>query len=395
MKKDLFTKNLISIYLGFLSLILLTFFINIWFYCQSNIRTISSQVKSNSYDLYKISQILENNSANKLLTGTSITKNGEHFFSAGDENPFHFFLNQYTMEFKSVNDTIKVKFTFKIDLYFLLPYAVVAVLYTLFFFIIANVLLKNKSLEKKYNELASTSFQLSQKLAHDIRSPLSTLNLISSKISDDDLREIQLAVVDKINLIANEHLEKSKIYDLEIRVTKSFNTSTENYGVDVMAQPYSLQSYFERFEQEYQIRKSLISQKLEININYLLIKNKFVSKELENLIYRSMNNFIQNSIDATASNGVIKIYVSSPTNKKNHSLSIIIEDNGKGIPQLILERLGKERISFGKDLTGTDGCIKSGNGIALLNAKQDLQLCGADLEIFSIEGAGTKVVINL
>ena len=39
--------------------------------------------------------------------------------------------------------------------------------------------------------------------------------------------------------------------------------------------------------------------------------------------------------------------------------------------------------------------IQSGNGIALLNAKHDLKLLGADFEIKSIEQSGTKVTIYL
>lgn len=72
--------------------------------------------------------------------------------------------------------------------------------------------------------------------------------------------------------------------------------------------------------------------------------------------------------------------------KSDEALEILFKDNGRGIPQEILSKLLRERITFGKT---------NGNGIGLTHAKEVLQKAGGSIQIESSLGRGTTVAVKL
>lgn len=386
MKKDLSTNHLIAIYMCLLALIILTLFINTWFYFQYNFRIIDSQIKQNVTDLYKISQILENNYSNKMLSFAELKKNDSIYFTTDKQFNLFFLIDNYQIEIQNNNDIIKINLDLKATSSIVIPYLIITIIYTVFFLTGSFMFLKNQKLKTDYQNLLTNSFKLSQKLAHDIRSPLSTLNLISSKLTDLELKDLQQAVVQQINIIAQEHLDHSKSIKIDQPIHKAISP------VNIQKNDSLLSLFFQRLEQEYEFKRFSIPQAFKIDIDYSVLKERSVSQELENLIYRSINNFIQNSVEATPTNGKITLTVSS-SNMPDYNLIISVIDNGKGIPGHIMKRLGKEKISFGKDIVAND--ISSGNGIAILNAAQDLKSLGAKLEIDSQENIGTTIRVYI
>ncbi len=103
-------------------------------------------------------------------------------------------------------------------------------------------------------------------------------------------------------------------------------------------------------------------------------------------------NIINNSIEATSAlAGTIKIEVIQHSGQ----LAVGIQDNGKGIPLNILERLGNEILTHGKE-------TYKGNGLALFNARKDIAAANGTLDIFSTAAneplathKKTEVVIKL
>lgn len=246
--------------------------------------------------------------------------------------------------------------------------------------IVENELNKNK-LRNKEN-----IFNLSQKLAHDIRSPISTLNLISSKIDNTEIKSLQLAVVEQINAIANDLLDenKSNILSGQPSVPNSVNNREKQ----------SLKSIFKNLKNEYAFKKIAIQQDIIFDIDEIQINDSKISAELGTIIYRSVNNFIQNAIEASPlQNSKITIRCIKLNSEKN-MFKISVIDNGKGIPADIIQRLGNEVISYGKD-NQVDLIHNSGSGIALYNAKIDIQKHGGELLIESQIGSGTQVSIRI
>lgn len=208
-------------------------------------------------------------------------------------------------------------------------------------------------------------FELSQKLAHDIRSPISTLNLVSSKISDPEIRNIQLSVVNQINGIANGLLIDSKNPNHAVNLGKLLND----------------------LKKEYELKQANIQRQFIFKVEHKFVHTQF-SYQQSLILYRCLNNFIQNSIEATSENGEINISVFEDL-KKN--VIIQVKDNGKGIPEHVLKQLGKKTITYGKE----DNQFNSGSGIALYNAKKDLNEFGVDLVINSKVGEYTSVEIQI
>jgi hypothetical protein len=129
--------------------------------------------------------------------------------------------------------------------------------------ILENELNKNK-LRNKEN-----LFNLSQKLAHDIRSPISTLNLISSKIDNAEIKSLQLAVVEQINAIANGLLNENK-------------TNIQTSGLPLIPNSFinrekqSLKSIFKNLKNEYAFKKIAIQQDIIFDIYETLIVQLFI-----------------------------------------------------------------------------------------------------------------------
>lgn len=247
--------------------------------------------------------------------------------------------------------------------------------------ILENELNKNKLQNKEI------LFNLSQKLAHDIRSPISTLNLISSKIENAEIKSLQLAVVEQINAIANALLNENK-------------TNTQGSGLHLIPnsinnrEKQSLKSIFKNLKNEYAFKKISIQQDIIFDINEAQINDSRISAELGTIIYRSVNNFIQNAIEASPPPNSTIIVRCIKLNADKNMFEISVIDEGKGIPADIIKRLGNEVISYGKDNEAVLA-HNSGSGIALYNAKIDIHKHGGELLIESQIGTGTQVSIRI
>ena len=247
---------------------------------------------------------------------------------------------------------------------------------------ISTIMIK---IRKSYQDLLENSraqikFDLSKKIAHDIRSPISTLNLISQHIQDPELSNLQKMVVDQINTIANELLVKSnKIGEHYLNNLNNCESQEEIFD------------FFKRIQFEFEFKKSAFTQSINFQIEKDTNRSIYLSREQQGVLYSNINNFIQNSIEATNSDGLIEVILRS-SNRPNKTYEIVVKDNGKGIPDHILQKLGNEVVSYGKD---NNNIFNSGNGIALFNAKKDLKNINADLEIKSVINVGTEVIIYI
>ncbi len=98
------------------------------------------------------------------------------------------------------------------------------------------------------------------------------------------------------------------------------------------------------------------------------------------------NNLIQNSIEATAQINSASILLRTKIIGES-ILQIEIIDNGKGIPPQILEKLGKQKISYDKQQT------TSGTGIGVFNTYNYMKQVGGDMHFESI--LNIKIIITL
>ena len=208
------------------------------------------------------------------------------------------------------------------------------------------------------NERFKAEFNLASQVAHDIRSPLSTLNLlVPSLIAPTiDHKAVLASALSRINSIAESLLDRN-------RKNNSTNFSQELVAV---AKEKDIQLNF------------LGKGELECNVDH----NFNISPDIpSDEALRVISNIINNSIESISSQG--KIWVSAKT-YQNVS-EIIVRDTGIGISKENIKYLFKKGFSSGK---------ATGTGLGLHNAKEVVEKYGGSIFVESDLGKGAVFKIH-
>ena len=222
---------------------------------------------------------------------------------------------------------------------------------------IIDQMLKASELEKRQQELKW--LKLSRKMFHDIRSPLASLNSISEDLHFETAANKTLFAhsITRINDIANSLLSTTQNQVIKLPEFGDINAITK-----------------EILEEKKLEHIDAIFDFIEISKSTSAL---FVASEIK----RIFSNLINNAIESSNAKSKIKIEISH-----NDSFTFIdILDNGAGIPDSVLEKLGVEEITS----------KKSGNGIGFKDAKETLVEWGGNLEIIKTSQEGTHIRLSL
>ncbi len=227
--------------------------------------------------------------------------------------------------------------------------------------------------------------EIAQQVSHDIRSPLSALNMMLMDLKElpEQKRVIVRSALQRINDISNTLLEKSK--------GQAVGSSTQSSPLHGSSTPASsaevvlLSSMVGELLSEKRIQ---FREKIGVSIEEDLTRayGYFVSVNATE-IKRVLSNLINNSIEAFPEG---KGRVTLGIRGYKEIVQIIISDNGKGIPASVLAKLGERGVSHGKESSGT-----SGSGLGVYHAKSTVEGYGGKFEIQSREGHGTLIQIQL
>ncbi|MBC7458265.1 MAG: HAMP domain-containing histidine kinase [Bdellovibrionaceae bacterium] len=223
---------------------------------------------------------------------------------------------------------------------------------------------------------------LSKQVAHDIRSPLSSLNIVLSTMQNEisiEKRELVQNSINRINDIANDLLISSKIAKDDVEVKESFSSPIKNKASGVMLTPL-IEIIVAEKRTQYQNKSGVI---FELDFGGENLPVVASGSDLA----RILSNLLNNSIESfEANHGEIKLSV----RYYEDSAIISIVDNGKGIPASILQQLGTSEVTYGKGSSN-----HSGSGLGIFYAKERVKQWGGDLVILSKEGVGTCVQIKM
>ncbi len=222
-------------------------------------------------------------------------------------------------------------------------------------------------------ERAMAFAELASQISHDIRSPLSALNMVTSSLTEmpEAKRLIVRNATQRINDIANGLLQKSK--------------NIENSVISGAARdPVMLIALLDSIVSE---KRTQFREKIDVEIEGNLVKGYGLFSNIDPAeLSRVISNLINNSIEAFENGkGRVRVSIQASTD----SAMIIIEDNGKGIPPHILTRLGEEGITHGKEGT------QSGSGLGVSHARRTIEGAGGKFAISSSVGKGTKATLTL
>lgn len=223
----------------------------------------------------------------------------------------------------------------------------------------------SKAEQSKFEqELTKTALQV----AHDIGSPLATLEMVvqSPSYSLDEERHTYIRnAVSRIKDISYSLLKKAK-HDL-----------TTMQG-DAISQ-YSLASLIAFVINEKQLQFSP-NIKITFHLNEKLY-GLFATVKASDFC-RIISNLTNNAVDAIDKEGLINIELF----EESDAINLKIIDNGIGIPKDLLPQLGNLGVTFGK---------AQGTGVGLHHAKEMITTWGGQIIINSAEQKGTTVHIKL
>lgn len=242
-------------------------------------------------------------------------------------------------------------------------------------FISAVVLLTVPFIQKIYanqirveleTQQAKVLAKMATQVAHDIRSPLSTIRMILAvpDLNSTDAKELMNSAATRIDEIAQELVDTTKRNKLS-------NIELEPVNLSKL-----LTSLISEKCLEYKNDSSIII-KLNLPEDINILANK---KELS----RSLSNLINNSAEARLTN---HIQIDIVVERSASDVRIHIIDNGTGMPQATIEQILQG--SYQSTKSGT-----SGLGLGLKHANQVMQLMHGRLTIASKPDFGTTITLH-
>lgn len=229
-------------------------------------------------------------------------------------------------------------------------------------FLEATKLAEDLRIEKTKMDAVVT---VAKQVAHDIRSPLSVLNMLVPSLSND------------------ANLEKC---DLLIQATRRIDEIAEDLLAKGKAAVISSQLTSEDVEKVVHEKQMLLaSQSQRARIELTIQKGSLFKTRLSKLDFeRITSNLLNNAIEALThkEDGLITLGISSIDN----STVVVIKDNGVGIDSNVLSKIGINGFTSGKE---------DGNGLGVYHAKSTIEKVGGLFQIQSKYGEGTTVTITI
>lgn len=355
MKKILISR--LPIIIACVTLLLFTCFLRYNLYVNSNqlAKEFANQNFNEIYsiDTLKLSSRL--NSFSRALNWVCIKAevNNSIFFNAEKGKCNTNILQQKVQIIVPEANNLKILLTLKLsnDLELLFSIFLLLQLALIISLIIAT---KRSEADKRQSDL--NFLKLSRKMFHDIRSPLASINTIAEGINFTQAAEEQIfkGSIKRINDIANSLLSTTKRQIIELPSFLEINPIIEEL---IAEKKIEFQSRKLAFAFESTTKANAFFEPIEIK--------------------RILSNLVNNSIEAAND----EICIQLKTQLVDQSFYLDIIDNGTGIPQNILAKLGQDEVST----------KKKGNGLGIKEAADSMKEWNGQLVILKTSPSGTTI----
>jgi len=194
-------------------------------------------------------------------------------------------------------------------------------------------------------------------ISHDLRTPLTRLKLQLSFIKNEELTKKMSLDIDEMEKMLNEYLQFT---------SSTYSEKDETFDISEL-----IESIINKYDND--------------NISIELIPRIYMNGR-KNLIQRSLNNIIDNSIKYATK-------VSIGLSKKNNNIMITIDDDGNGIPEDEYQNVFKPFYKLDK----SRGDSKSSVGLGLSITSDIIKSHGGNiiLEKSSLNGLRVKIFLPL
>lgn len=240
--------------------------------------------------------------------------------------------------------------------------------------------LELQSLENKIRGLLTTVKE------HERNKALIQMGEMATQVAHD-LRNYLLGLNEWLeNISPISSVEKDKAYEYVKAIELMSSNLLKRYKTDRMIinsyqdSPLSLTDQLKKALFLAEIKCKLAQVNLRTNISHEQYP-LFIAVD-SSIFKRIIVNLINNAIEAEpkSRNICLKLFI--------HSSFVVINinDDGKGIPPHVLEKIGKTEVTYGK---------ADGHGIGLYHAYQSLKKWGGALEVYSQEEVGTQLTLRI
>ncbi|MFP5519926.1 MAG: ATP-binding protein [Bdellovibrionia bacterium] len=227
-----------------------------------------------------------------------------------------------------------------------------------------------RRIEKKQAHYA----HLASQVAHDIRSPINTLNHIASTmdLQSENNQELLKKTIERLQLIVSDLIEKR---------TDGFSDDAkvpERKQGNVTANADGLEHVRSLIEEKKALHSDFRGREISLHVE---TSQALLSASLDDLI-RSLSNLLDNSLEAIGLFGKVELIIK----KRNGFLDFVVKDTGPGVPEELLSQIGKPKFSFGKT---------NGSGMGVFKAKRLAEGSGGSFKFESKVGEGTQVTLSI
>jgi len=205
--------------------------------------------------------------------------------------------------------------------------------------------------------------QTAEQVAHDIKSPVSALELILDRLASDNKEYLAMGktALDDIQLLI------SKIGDFDQSIDKDLELS--NLGEN-------LKKIIKQKKVEYEKASNL-------KINFVDNSVTPLKAMINHIEFNTViSNIVNNSVNALQNNGIIEITL----DHTKRDILIKIKDNGRGIAKKDLNKVFLKGVSIDK---------KEGKGLGLNHALEKVLEWKGEIDIRSVESSWTEVIVKL
>ena len=355
MKKILISR--FPLIIASLTLLIVTCFLRYNLYVNSN-QLSREFLNQNSTEIYSIDTLKLSsrlNSFSRALNWVCIQGevNSTSFFHMQKGTCETGFLQQKVQIIVPEANNIKISLTLKLSKDLEILFSLFLVLQLV---LIASLIMATKMSEEEKRQQELKFLQLSRKMFHDIRSPLASLNTIAEEMKFTESIEEQIfkGSISRINDIANSLLSTTQKQIIQLPSFQVFAPIIQEIITE---------------------KKNEYAKK---NITLLFESTTEAKVFFEPIeLRRIISNLINNAVEAATDD----ISIQMKAQIKDHNFVLDIIDNGTGIPQKILARLGQEEIST----------KSKGNGLGIKEAADSLREWNGNLEILETSSKGTTI----
>ncbi|MBB6462626.1 hybrid sensor histidine kinase/response regulator transcription factor [Flammeovirga kamogawensis] len=280
---------------------------------------------------------------------------------------------KYHLNVKMYNpDGILVKDQIDLDIEIENPFYLSTIAILIYFFLFISLIVTAYLIwkAKEQERFSDEKIKFFINVAHDIRTPVSLIQLASDQIQKNINKENSLNLIRRNTKHLNDYV--TQLLDFQ---------KAERDQLGVIVQEIELKSFIEEMVLDF---KPLLENKsIQLTISSQDIKVWF---DMEKMI-RVFNNLISNAIKYTNEGGTIKIV----TDIEGDKVKISFVDNGIGIPEdqqkKIFSRFNRASNALVTNITGS--------GIGLLLSKKIIELHHGTIHLESTIDIGSKFTIQL